>query len=634
MKTPASNHLHGLSVSSQPSSTPLQPGAIHDELLNLNSPAAALINSIAQNNLTPLPMGHQEGLGITGHTPLSTRDGPRNPEMERLNRLQQALDMLKSKVVGRSVTRDGIKRVAQLHGLEAVDIDDDNLVIAGENIVEMEITFDSKERNNVQELSLKLNYDGEGHVQKDATEMLKAQAATDASVSDLKHFAHNIEYLAQLEKIDVKPNCFQLVSNLSACLQDIWKEEKKRMHWRNELHHLRKGAVGMPMMDRAPRLGLGFAYWQRETGKEAEIKSEQSSTDGISSSNDDQWRATISCESGLPMMMSSKDWLKSDILTEAQPGQNVLDAKDHVFFPDWRDSLAGLAIKTDDPKDETSMDVDKKSTELPKQLDVHFTCTLEPAVLVPLPLLQTLNSEIQMIEIDPRKAVTYNQTLQRKRNNVTRTSADTVIEERWKRRLPYVDRKGKLTWHNQSCKLYSSNEDTESWCYPISRLRFNHPRQVAELLPALRMHIVVWTLLESIVLHPPPSEASGASKPRVKGQIVRRSNRPSQSEDSIDSALSIDIMLDFMSSPNKTTMEINAPLRSHQSGSKTTRSSMLGLVVQIGLNGVIEVSDLSGVKKASDSDEAASLRAKVGKLLTATEDLGVVVQWLVQSRTG
>ncbi|KPI35767.1 uncharacterized protein AB675_1312 [Cyphellophora attinorum] len=324
MKTPASMHLHGLSVSSQPSSTPLGAAAIHDELLNLNSPAAALINSIAQNNLTPVPMGPQDGLGMTGHTPLTVRDEPRSPETERLHRLQQALDKLKCKVIGRNVTRDGIKRVAQLNGLEAVDIDDDNLVVAGENVVEMEITFDPVQRNDVKDLCLKLNYDDQTHVQTESTAMLKAQVAADASVDALTNFAHNVEYLAQLEKIDVKPNCFQLVNNLSACLQDVWKEEKKRMHWRDELHHLRRGAVGMPIMDRSPRLGLGITYWQKEQASRAEQ---------LEVSESDQYRATVSCESGLPTMIAFEKWLKDDILAEAQPGQNVLDAKDHVFYP-------------------------------------------------------------------------------------------------------------------------------------------------------------------------------------------------------------------------------------------------------------------------------------------------------------
>jgi hypothetical protein len=633
MKTPASMHLHGLSVSSQPSSTPLGAAAIHDELLNLNSPAAALINSIAQNNLTPVPMGPQDGLGITGHTPLTARDTPRNPETERLHRLQQALDKLRCKVIGRNVTRDGIKRVAQLNGLEAVDIDDDNLVVAGENIVEMEITFDSVHRNDVKDLCLKLNYDDETHVQTESTAMLKAQVAADASVDALTNFAHNVEYLAQLEKIDVKPNCFQLVNNLSACLQDVWKEEKKRMHWRSELHHLRKGAVGLPTMDRPPRLGLAITYWQ----KEQTSAPEQTSTSHEASSKSAQYRAAISCETGLPTMLASEKWLKDDILAEAQPGQNVLDAKDHVFYPNWQDSLAGLAITAEAAKDEASMEVDKKASNIPTPLDMHFTCNLEPEVLLPVSALSRLNNEIQMLEIDPSKAVTYQQTLRSKRNTATSRPNDIRVEDRWKRRISYVDATGKLTWHNHAYKLYSSTQDHDLWCYPVSKLRFNHPRQIADLLPLLRMHVVVWTLLDSVALRPPPPNAPGHDrKVRAKGQIVRRSNRPTSAQSGADATTNVDITIDFTSNSNKTIMEVVAPLSASKIGSRTLKPSMLSLTVQIKPNGVIEVAEIRGIQqtiKDSNSDLSTELRTKLAKILTATEDLGIAIQWLIQSRS-
>lgn len=631
MKTPASTHghLHGLSVSSQPSSTPLGAIAIHDELLNLNSPAAALINSIAQNNLTPLPAG-QDGLGLTVQTPLSTRDGPKNPEAQRLHRLQQAVDQLKAKVAGRGITRAGIERVAKLHGF-VVLWDDCNLVIAGE-IVELEINFDKQTHDTIRDLSLKLNYEDGEHVQQAGTDMLKGQVGiqTDSArtpADDLCDFASNIEYLAGLDLIVQKPNCFQLVNNLSSCLHDIWKEEKKRMHWRNDLHHLRKAAVGRPVDDRTPSLGLSIDIWQKESV-------EPPSTDGgikeasraVIPKRKILWSAKISCETGSPSIVSTKDWVASNILTEGQPGQNPLDAQDHVYHPDWRESAAGLAIQAAETKDETSMDLDKKTTDLPQPLNVHFTCELDSEVLVPLPVLTKLNSEINMIDIDPRKAVTYHQTLKRKRNGGALQPTETLTEERWQRRLPYFDTKGCLTWHEQSFKLYSSSPEAELWCYPISKTKFNHPRQLAELLPILRMHIVVWALLESIVMtdmqQTKPEEVTKGEQ-NQKRKITRRSNKPQPGDGSAaGAATNVDVSIDYLSNPSKTAIDVFASPRTGTLAKG--KDSMLYFVIQIGLNGVIEVSSLSGVHEKNSS----SLKSKLGKMLTMTEDIGVVVQWL------
>ena len=193
-KTPASahSHAHNVSGSSNPSSTPVGQNAIRDELLNLDSPAAALINSIASG---------QDGLGIST-TPQAglPREGQHasNPESERILRLQQVVNSLKTNMVGRGITREAVERVARVHGFEAL-WDEDNLTIAG-NMVELEINFDSLLRDQVTDLILKLNTaDGESHVQQGATTVLKgdfgisAPSASGLPVENLSDFSHNVQ---------------------------------------------------------------------------------------------------------------------------------------------------------------------------------------------------------------------------------------------------------------------------------------------------------------------------------------------------------------------------------------------------------------------------------------------------------
>lgn len=641
-KTPASTHGHfpGLSASSQPSSTPLAAAAIHDELLNLNSPATALINSIAQNGLTPLG-GGQDGLGISAQGQLgAVRDGQlaRTPAEERLHRVQQAIDSLKSKVVGRGITRDGIERIGRLHGFEAL-WDEDNLVIAG-NMVEIEITFESAPRDMVRDLSFKLNYDEDQHVQREGTAILKAQAgvttqAGQQQANSLLDFANNIQYLAQLDPIDVKPNSFQLVENLYQTFQDIWKEEKERMQWRNGLHHLRKGSLGLPNRDRTPELGLTVGYWCKEHPSHEDATTADADLPPSLGQQPDLWKAKISCEAGLPFLNGSKDWVSPKILTDGQPGQNVLDASDSSYKPEWRDFSAGMGIKAD-AKDESAMDTDKAQTSLPQTLHVHFTCQLQPEVLLPLNAIGRFNAEVNMIDVDPQKALTYPRALQKARSSKFGRSDESEAEPRWSRRLPVVNDQGHLTYREQSYRLYSSSQDTELWCYPVSTLKFNHPRQLAETLPVLRQYVVVWSMLKVLVMTPSTTVAS-AQPLRVKGEkrIFKRSNKPSKdatdSTGTDSSTLNVDILLDVLTDAPKARIELFAPLSKGGSGGNGAKpaSSMLHLTILVAPGGLVQVTTVDGLGDA----DLTGLKTKLGKMLSASEDPGIVLQWLVDRAT-
>ena len=78
-----------------------------------------------------------------------------------------------------------------------------------------------------------------------------------------------------------------------------------------------------------------------------------------------------------------------------------------------------------------------------------------------------------------------------------------------------------------------------------------------------------------------------------------------------------------MSDPTTCKLEIFAPLPS-ESVLKRVRA-FVHLSVMVLPNGVIDVSEVSGT---SDQD-TTSLKARVGKMLSVTEDIGMVVEWLV-----
>jgi hypothetical protein len=634
VKTPASAHGHArnLSVSSQPSSTPLGPAAAHDGLMNLDSPAMALMNSIPPTGLTPLASA-QDGLGITTQLrAISTREPEslRSPEADKLFRLQQVVDMLKTRMVGRGITRESVERIVRVHGFEAL-WDDDILTVAG-TIVELEITFDSLSRDTVTDLCLKLNFaDGESHPQEAATSVLKAQIGirepeTSTSPPDnLDLFSTNVRYLAHMDRINTNPNAFEAVDGLYKTMHNIWEEEKKRTTWRDELQHLRKSALGRPNIDRSPRLGAEIHYWK------SRVSATVPDAESDSEIQEDLWRYHVSCEEGPASIVSTLEWLSPKVLEDKKPG-TVFDADDSPQKPSWTESKTAPRTGTDADLD-TAMS--SESTEL---LDATFITEFIPEVLIPLNVALRLDGSGRSITIDQNLAIPYTQALQSTRNATQPVQDDRPPESRWLRNLPLTDAKTKT----HSYALYSAAHGTELWFYPLSRIAFGHPMQLVDVVPIARQYAVLSNLLRSLVTDPAPAptaQPSTTESLQNKPHITKRSNvktkQPVQvTQNPMASAgkcrtTSIDISLDVVSDiVNYTcTLKIFVPLPGNAASKH--RGRFVSYTVFVKLNGIIDVPDVSGLP---DSD-AETLKPKVARMLTMTEDIGLVTEWLIEQAT-
>ena len=624
VKTPASasGHAHNISVSSHPSSTPLAANAIRDELLNLDSPAAALINSIASG---------QDGLGITSHPPgTPARDGQptRSPEAEKLHRLQQAVNALRSKMVGRGVSREGVERVARVQGFEAL-WDEDNLTIAG-NIVELDITFDSLHQDKVVDVTLKLNSaDGESHIQQDATTVLKSEVGVDASPpDDLRELSANLQYLAQMDRISVAPNAFEVVGRLYETFRNIWEEEKKHMKTRHQTYHLCKGATGRPSIDRRPRLGITLDYWRdrhEDSGPavvgEETVETSESYDTGLK-------KARIACASGDPQISASLKWLSSNVLDGAQP-DNMLDA-DVLTVPDWLDPLA--SADNDTTTIDEDMNIEQSAPKMVKTLNAHFVCNLEPEVLVPLNTVLRLNEHQQLVQMDQEKVLSYSRALQTARDAILKGRQDDVVEPRWSRRL--LARSGSTKVHSYA--LYPAGQGTELWFYPITQFIFSHPRQLAKVTPVLRQYSVLWALLRNLVVEPMPEAKIEAETTTNKRRVTKRSNAKSNKANRGDNSIpmqagqdemSIDFSLDVVSDLSECKLEVFAAIPGAPVLKKG--AAFIHFSVVVIPNGSINVAELSGVP---DSD-TTNLRGKLSRMLSLTEDIGMVLEWLMDKAT-
>ncbi|KIW69182.1 hypothetical protein PV04_05075 [Phialophora macrospora] len=648
VKTPASLHGHHVSVSSQPSSTPLAGTAVHDDLLALNSPAAALMNSLGTTGLTPLGSA-ADGLGITTNLPggsVRTTTAPVNPEVERLHRAQLVVETLKRRVGGHGITREGVERIAQLQGFTTL-WDDDNLTIAG-NCVDLEVNFEAG-RDNVRDVSLKLNISEsvteseEPQFQEQGTQIIKGNLHGVAVVNgvsqwrSLDAFTSNLEYLSQLDRIETGSPCFNAVGGLYHMFRQIWDAEKARFSGRSAWQHLRQSTVGRPVMDRKPQLGLALDYWAsgQDPGQSAGAAGDDAVEEGA-----DLYTAHISCEAGLPSTAIMDKWLSDSVLVEDT--DSMLEGDTVKAKPDWRipahDPEALLAKPDNDGTSE-----EKPTDTSPNILDLHFYCDLVPEVYLPLNVAANLNVEITMVNIDQESTLTYQAALHKHANAKDINGNGSVSAERWPRCLPVPDDTNPTRLRKHSYALHSAQNAPALWCAPVKHLNFTHPKQVVAALPILRQYVVLWRILRSLVEYAGPGEAktSGqnsfkSSNPIATARPLKRSNKRTPSfqlddlfrktgELSTEEPLPIDLTLDVLSDVSKARLDLYIPVVG--SRSRQQKSSFIFLGLSICQGGVIEVRDLRGLP--SSLTNASDIRSKLVRILEATEDIGLTVEWLL-----
>ncbi|KAK5057665.1 hypothetical protein LTR84_011666 [Exophiala bonariae] len=651
VKTPASNHghTHHVSVSSQPSSTPLTTTAIHDDLLNLTSPAAALMASLGPTGMTPLGTG-ADGLGISsnGHDQ-AVRGGipPVSAEVERFQRAEWIANLLKSRVAGRGITREGVERIAQLQGFNTL-WDDDNLTIAG-NAVDLELNFESLNRDVVKDVSLKLSNSEheEPQLQENGTKVLKQNLSWPLSGdhslpwASLSSFESNLHYLRQVDQIEDGASCFNVINTLSHSFKQIWDAEKQKLNWHHHLSHIRRGAIGKPFRDRGARLGLSLDYWVRK-----EQLGASSTDDEIVMKPDDLYTIQISCESDPNPTLLPRNWLSEQVLSEQPQAASILEADGDLLMPEWQDpSSDGNGSNDLSRSDQGNTTGDKSAPSLPSMVNMHFVCSLSPQVYLPLNAAAGLSLGFPMLDLNQESTVTYQKALHDHFNKGKPNVHDEVAEERWSRDLFFATGESGNGNRRHSYALHSAQNAAPLWCFPVTSLNFTHPRQLAAALPVLRQYALLGNILQSLVEFPSSGDAdqkgkSSFGEPRemspVHRRTVKRSNVKSGSQTlpiltqrnghSLDrEALPIDISLDVISDPSRARLDLFIPLKGTLH--KKRRKPFIYLSLEVCSGGSIEVRSLQGVQ-ASDSDDTL-LKQRVARVLATTEDIGIVVEWLI-----
>jgi Mediator of RNA polymerase II transcription subunit 1 len=485
IRTPSASGTHGHhpSTSSYQGATPLTATAGLDDPVALSSPSALLALG-GFTGMSPA-LNVQDSLVGSGMNDSDLRaltlglGGSRNHEEERRKRIEEVVELLRTRVAGRGVSREAVERLGRLEGFESI-WQEDSLSIAG-NSVDLEIEFYPGE-DNVKDVSLSyasLEGEGEGERRDEATAVLKGdliqtpEEREERAWKKLKGFQGNLERLAKLDKLSQEVNCFEAVESLFECLQKVWETENQRGIYRGTYDHLCRGSIGRPSLHKRGRVGMGLEYWvenHRLLHAKQTKKSDAMAIDSEDNGDDKLRSVTIECEEGFPSLRISKDWVGPEILTSIESNENSPEA-----VVNWSEPPPTL-------QSSTSLDPGMG----PGTPNRRFVAKLEPHVHVPLLIASEIYRHLGLTLPQDYRTTTYDDLLVPGWTNSSGDSDDSMSSEsletperrRKKAVLSFNDDEPVQKTHSYSFQAFDAAPGRIIRDFP-----FSHPRQLADIFP-------------------------------------------------------------------------------------------------------------------------------------------------------
>lgn len=448
-----------------------------EDNIAFSSPSALLALG-GLGGITPSPAGNQihendinsigmSGLGISG-----TRDA----DEERRRNIEQVEKLLKTRVTGRGVCREGVERLGQLEGFECM-WQDNNLSIAG-NSVDLEIEFDAG-AETVKDVTLRYATPDtpEGETREEATAVLRRDLVQPLEDKQrglwkkMDNFHANLQRLAKLDKLSREVNCFEAVEGVYESLRRVWEEEKRLPKSGEEWEHLCNGVIGRPGLHTGNRVGLGLEYWA-EQRRVLDSKAK----DNVGSNNQPQgvWGIAIDCEEGYPSIRVSKEWVASEaVATGAQSGDET--------SVNWLDPPPTTIRNNPD-----SMDHDSKN-ESHHTANCRFVAKFEPHIDVPILAASEIYRHLEMDLPQELKLNTYDGLIipppafpDSGNHPMAFEDQQSSFGKQREKSVTTFDENGQAAMKPHRYTFHAL--DHVAGC-TIRELPFSHPKQLAEILP-------------------------------------------------------------------------------------------------------------------------------------------------------
>ncbi|KAL4942984.1 hypothetical protein BDV06DRAFT_153262 [Aspergillus oleicola] len=682
-------------TSNQQYATPLAVNAENDNAISFSSPSALLLG--AYSGISPSPAVHDalvgsgmndsdiQALGMSGLKLGNARDN----DEDRRRHITEVVQLLRARVAGRGVNREGIERLSHLERFESI-WQDDNLNIAG-NFVDLEIDF-YRGQNVVKDVSLKyVTTEGtDGERREEATAVLKRdliQTPEDGargSWKSLDNFHKNLQWLARHDKLSEEVNCFEAIESLYESMKRLWSEESSRRNVLSDYEHLCSGAIGRPSLHRDSRVGLWLDYWvprarvldakKRRSSDKMETDLSERSTD--ESYIDGIWRIAIECEEGYPSLRVSKDWLGSDVFNMVNNGEGrALDeqVESDVTVVNWADPPATLTGS----QGSENMDIDSGmlGSSSPNR---RFVARLEPALDIPLLVAAEIYRHLGMQIPQEFKILTYDGLLAPGWSPLSAAeglgSEDSTQIGRKRSRISVqsFDEEGKPCVKRHS---YTFQPFESAGGRTLRDIPFSHPRQLADILPTLRQYALLANMIRNTFPLAKPGEAFSDQKILSQQQVLANGEsngdvtiltnenanekklnlllgltgpdtfKLEDGEELPADELKVDVTLRTQLGQAPIIMLLFTVNHPSSSGPKAEdiALSKVSVSFEVGLNGRILVVDVTGLLDDDNSstddatlgsqsteDEARELQIKMAHVLETSQDIGILVEWVLR----
>lgn len=315
---------------------------------------------------------------------------------------------------------------------------------------------------------------------------LQFQKGESPLTKKLDRFAANLERLAQLDKLSVIPglNCGEAIAGLYESLERLhaWEVERLKegeMAGREEGYVVKTAMCtrsGRPVMHTRDRVGLSLDYWQEK--RRLNTKKEEKT-----------WSLLVECAPSPGLVYTplrvSKDWISAEVKATATAEEILLEPNGGPPVLDWLEPENTL-LPADPPKADMMDVVDAMSG--PKLPEVMFLAKFDPPLIVPYALAAQIYRSTN-VTVDPFQTTTFDGLLfphapedidNNESRRIERSSTVHVFSNREKSTI------------QQKNELWI--EKIEYGC-TLAELPFSHPRQLVEMLPALRQYAFLATLL-------------------------------------------------------------------------------------------------------------------------------------------
>ncbi|KAL4811373.1 mediator of RNA polymerase II transcription subunit 1-domain-containing protein [Aspergillus unguis] len=685
-RTPSvSGHGHANQpASGQQYVTPLAVTAENDNAISFSSPSALLLG--AYPGISPSPAVHDalvgpgmndsdiQALGMPGLKLGSARDN----DEERRRHVTEVVQLLRARVAGRGVCREGIERLSDLERFESI-WQDDNLNIAG-NFVDLEIDF-HRGQNVVKNVSLKYATPEatEGERREEATAVLERdliQTPEDGARGNWKSldsFHRNLHWLARHDKLSDEVNCFEAIEGLYESMTRLWNEEKSQRKTPGEYQHLCGGAIGRPSLHKGDRIGLWLDYWvprarvmdakHRKSVDAMAIDSSSEPTNDESDVNGN-WRIAVECEEGYPSLRVSKEWLGSEIFTAIH---NDAEEQSSNPAPDltvvnWADPPATLT------GNQSSDNMDMDDNMLGPTPNRRFVAKLEPALDIPILVAADIYRHLGMQMPPEFKLWTYDGLLAPGWSPLSTealSAEDPSSHPAWKRSRLSVqgfDEEGKPCVKRHS---YTFQPFESAGGRTLKDIPFSHPRQLADILPTLRQYALLADIIRNTFPlskpdeeHPEQEKSKTREHKTMTNGITILSNE-NQNEKKLNALLGLnpdDAAVWTPKNPSADELKVDVTLRTQlgqapmimllfivddptSAAFNSLALTKVSISFEIGLNGHVSVVETTGLLEESSNDANPAtpaeqprheLQNKLAQVLETSQDIGILVEWVLR----